>query len=207
MKAKLTKVSFLSLIFVFNTSYTSYTSYEHMLGENLCHNVRISNISKIEESLKRGADINYQSVGNNTPLIIAVQKNYCYTTEILLKRGADLEKRNLEERTALFYANGLEMATMLVKASAQVNVVDSKGVSPLSKATRAGWMDIAKLFLKSGAEVPEDLAEEGERRKFYKLAHLSHAKREELERLFKRPQSFRKAIREKRKKKGRPAKR
>lgn len=75
----------------------------------------------------------------------------------LIDRGVDLTARNDQGDTALHVAaaqrDGVEIATLLVHAGADVNALGNGGTTPLHYAVHGGQQDVARLLLDHGAEV------------------------------------------------------
>lgn len=75
----------------------------------------------------------------------------------LIDRGVDLTARNGDGDTALHVAaaqrDGVEIATLLVHAGADVNALGNGGTTPLHYAAHIGQQDVARLLLDHGAEV------------------------------------------------------
>ncbi|WP_454063011.1 ankyrin repeat domain-containing protein [Candidatus Nitrospira salsa] len=83
-------------------------------------------------------------------LIEAVVQHDLALVKQLLKRGANMESRDAEGRTALLAAvanNSLEIARLLIEAGADVNAQDSQMDSPLLLAGAEGTLEILTLIL------------------------------------------------------------
>ncbi|XP_071323712.1 ankyrin repeat and SOCS box protein 2-like isoform X2 [Trachinotus anak] len=97
-----------------------------------------------------------------SPLHIAAERNRDDILELLIESGFDINAKLSKERyrmyedrrsTALYFSvyNGnLEAAEMLLKAGANPNL---DVFNPLLIAVRLGWMDMATLLLRYGADV------------------------------------------------------
>lgn len=83
----------------------------------------------------------------------------CYHDDVayvkpLFDHGADVDKRTYVGKTALFLAiiqNHLRAAAFLIGLGADLNVLDSEGISPLAVAIKFRRLDPMKLLLPSGA--------------------------------------------------------
>lgn len=79
--------------------------------------------------IERGASVEKANVNKNTPLIVASIRGMTNTVRVLLDSKVDLEKKNIEGDTALHAAiknNRDEIATLLVKQGANIDVLDGK---------------------------------------------------------------------------------
>lgn len=79
--------------------------------------------------------------------------------EFLLEKGADIDETNTTDYyggyTPLFWAvvsNEAKLVDFLLKHGANVNLKSSKGKTPLSLATEAGYTNIVEILKKAGAK-------------------------------------------------------
>lgn len=97
-----------------------------------------------------------------TPLRVAIQRNDRDTLRFLIRRGADVERRNRSGDTPLIYAinqGRVELASELLAAGAGANTPDQWGYPPLVHAIR--WWNpqhpedsvaLVRLLLRHGAD-------------------------------------------------------
>jgi ankyrin repeat protein len=113
---------------------------------------------------------------------IAGPDRYTYYLKIikqLLDAGADANyaepKNNQPGLTFVGDRGGYEIAEMLIKAGAKVNVQDNFGLSPLHWAARKGHFDVVQLYVENGADlnVQEDYG-------FTPLHEAAENKRDEI---------------------------
>jgi ankyrin repeat protein len=101
-----------------------------------------------------GSGANSQAQGDPGMLLIeAVQAGNAGKALELVSRGAPLEARDAENRTALLLAtraNQVEIAAALIKVGADVNAKDSIHDTPFLYAGAEGRNDILKLILAAG---------------------------------------------------------
>ena len=75
----------------------------------------------------------------------------------VLQAGADVNRKNQQTgETALMEAssNGCtKIATLLIEAGADVNIVDKSGAAALMLAVRKGNLRIGEVLIKAGADV------------------------------------------------------
>ena len=85
-----------------------------------------------------------------TTSVISAKEGHTNVVEILLKAGADLEKRHQSGCTALNKAcagNNREVVDLLCKAGADVNTQDNYGSSPLHKAVQKNNAEVVNALL------------------------------------------------------------
>jgi ankyrin repeat protein len=110
--------------------------------------------------LERGADPNKLALRNNlgnllTPLMAAVIKGNTNMVELLLARGARLEKRNNRGGTVLMEAAKqvpVEIIQLLLARGANVNATGPYGHTALIYSAYNGRTETAKLLLAAGAD-------------------------------------------------------
>lgn len=99
---------------------------------------------QLKDFIAKGADVNAEDIGGETPLMSAAY-NSLEVAEILLKHGANVEKRNWKEWSPLTYAvfaNNPQMVELLLKHGADINAQSNDGTTSL--------MSISIGFLCSG---------------------------------------------------------
>ena len=104
----------------------------------------------INEKINKGLDINNQYVQEKTLLIEAVRSNNMDTASELLKLGADIEKRDLHGRTAIFYSSSLEILKLLISHNAEMNIIDNNGVSLMNYFVENKPPEYSYLLIDSG---------------------------------------------------------
>ena len=97
----------------------------------------------------------------STPLIIAAENNCKEASELLIKNGADINKKNNDGTSPLYKAvqNGhIEVVKFLFSQNGvQLSEADGKGNTALHAAVRKGYLDIAELFMKSNKVDPSSM--------------------------------------------------
>lgn len=123
-------------------------------------------------------DWDYDAYGNATPLGLAACKSRIKVMEYLLEKGADINKGDAEERTALIYAvnqNQLEAVKFLVSKGADINkkskytfIEDlyrfqkiSEGNAPLHLATQKGYTAIFDFLIAQKSTIIDNVDENG----------------------------------------------
>jgi len=103
--------------------------------------------------LDHGADPNSTYLWDMTPMILA--SDNASATGLLLKYHAKVDAGDLGRRTALMYAVGWGNAVVvsqLVRAHADVNLIDKGGDTALTLARAAKRVDMIALLRKAGAK-------------------------------------------------------
>lgn len=111
---------------------------------------RTSNIELAMTLLERGADPN-EGDGNHTPLMIAVAGDNMPLVRLLLARGANVQARDKDGQTPLFYAgDSLDATALLLEKGANPNGTDKELRTPLMSART---LEVAKLLVDKGATI------------------------------------------------------
>ena len=121
---------------------------------------------KIEQLLQSGIDINTQHPTSGTTVLM-ISSNYYYYDDIvkyLISRGADVNLKDKEGKTALLWAssNSLENAKILISNGAKVNDAANDGMTPFLQAT-LGFssgkvpIEMCELLRKNGANIHAEL--------------------------------------------------
>jgi ankyrin repeat protein len=94
---------------------------------------------KIEQLLQSGVDINTQHPTSGTTVLMIASSYYYYDdmVEFLIRKGANVNLKDSEGKTALLWAssNSLENAKILVSNGAKVNEAANDGMTPFLQAT------------------------------------------------------------------------
>jgi ankyrin repeat protein len=148
-------------------------------NQQLLSAVRHHDVEAARLSLSRGADINAQDsphsrlsfwealkqifAFNQKPkvvypsaLIIAVEQDNAEMATLLLEKGADVEQKDSQGRTALRMAAGtgkIQMADLLITHKAQVNSADHNGMTVLMAAAEDESPQMLTLLCSAGADV------------------------------------------------------
>ncbi len=127
--------------------------------------INYGNIRIIEVLLLNGVKPELETSDGRTALILAAERNFATSLEMLIKAGARVNaKSGKNALTALgrAAAAGAEQAVFqLIKANADVNLPGKDGEPPLLHAARAGYTPIIQLLLGQGANVNAQSTETG----------------------------------------------
>jgi ankyrin repeat protein len=100
-------------------------------------------------------DVNVRHKMGFTSLIsISSIKGWEDIIQLFIEKGADVEARDLDQKSAIHYAvvfGVAENVDILISNGAQMEITDDQGWTPLHHAVFAGQTDIVKLLLKRGA--------------------------------------------------------
>ena len=136
-----------------DVNYSSRYSYRTLLSTACQYKQSLEIIGML---IDVGAEVNPNI--RHTPLMSSIDNNDCEIFNYLLKRGAhifdDVNGVNLLlyfcERTK---QDNISMLTAIINAGADVNCVDSRGVTPLIWACVRGLYEITFKLLQCGAQV------------------------------------------------------
>jgi ankyrin repeat protein len=121
---------------------------------------------KIEQLLQSGIDINKQHPTSGTTVLMIASSYYYYDdmVEFLISKGADVNLKDSEGKTALLWAssNSLENAKILIANGSKVNEPANDGMTPFIQAT-LGFssgkvpIEMCELLRKNGANINAEL--------------------------------------------------
>jgi hypothetical protein len=110
----------------------------------------------VEDILNRGFDPNVTTQdGRHTALIAAALQGHVEVLELLLERGAAINKKNRDDLTALMMAASegrADAVKFLAERSGEVNVKTKDGFTPLMIAALNGQYEIVEILLRAGAK-------------------------------------------------------
>jgi ankyrin repeat protein len=107
--------------------------------------------------LKKGASTRVQN-STGTVLHTAAIRDRLEQARLLINHGADVNSKNRENLTPLFYALSVgsnrknDLAMLLIEKGAEVNAMNKEGVSVLMLAVKMGFADIVDTLIKRGAD-------------------------------------------------------
>jgi hypothetical protein len=114
-----------------------------------------NDLDAIDYLLGKNVDVNEATPIGVTPLMAAAYWCHPEAVNLLLQHGANLEARDHNNQTALFYATrvaDLPTIRALLDANADVNVTDARGETPLTIAGDRGDVEVVDLLKDHGAK-------------------------------------------------------
>ena len=116
-----------------------------------------NNLKIIKLLLKKCPDlIDINGLGRKSPLHFAVLYNCPKIVELLVKSGANIDKKDSYWRTPLLLAckyGYSQIAEYLIKCGAKINKCDNSNNSPLHYACAFGNFQCVKILLENGADI------------------------------------------------------
>jgi ankyrin repeat protein len=121
------------------------------LIEELHKNWDVVDMSKVQDLIKRGADVRAKDNNGNTPLHYVSINNHIGIAKLLLDRGADVGAKNIWGQTPLHWASykdNIEIAKLLLDAGADVKAINENGWTPLFVARSNEMRDLLEKYKK-----------------------------------------------------------
>ena len=114
------------------------------------------NIDKVKKYLDHGYDLNIKNDSGETPLHLASEKGYKEIVELLLKKGADPNIKNVYAGLSPLYLASVEghkdIVELLLKYGANPNIKSDSEETPLHWASIEGYKEIVELLLNHGVD-------------------------------------------------------
>ena len=111
--------------------------------------------------IEHGAVVNRRDVNNQTPLLIAIERDWFKFARILLDHGAEARGENNEGKTPLHLlseswdhgeSDALDLISPLLEHGAEVNIRDNGNQTPLLLAMGRDWFKLARILLENGVD-------------------------------------------------------
>ena len=143
--------------YIDTSEYITPNQYNKL--EAYTHNLMIASsygyLGEIHRLVKLGANVNGKSDLKLTPLIYAVANNKKYAVRALLTYDPLLNEVTYLGESALHIAtldNRLEIAELLIRKGADINIIDNKGCTPLHYASIYNYLYLTDLLVYYGAD-------------------------------------------------------
>ncbi|MBP9022801.1 MAG: ankyrin repeat domain-containing protein [Spirochaetes bacterium] len=108
----------------------------------------------IIELIEMGANVNsHDNFYKFTPLAGVVSANDLKLTELLIKRGAQVNAKNINGYTPIFAAESPEMIKLLIKYGADVNAKDNNNRTALEYEILFGNYELAQVYINNGTNL------------------------------------------------------
>ena len=110
---------------------------------------------KIGKYIQQGFKVNHRFAGDETPLNLACSYGSPNSVKFLLKKGADIEARNINQMTPLMSASEkgwVKIGEILVANHADINAQNNLGQSALMIAILSNQSRIVRMLLDQGAD-------------------------------------------------------
>jgi ankyrin repeat protein len=111
---------------------------------------------------EHGAEVNRRDKDNQTPLLLAVGRDWFTFARILLEYGADANVENNNGKSPLHLlseswihdeGDALDLSWLLLERGAVVTGQDKDNQTPLHLAIGRGWFELARVLVEKGADV------------------------------------------------------
>jgi uncharacterized protein len=103
--------------------------------------------------LEAGAEVDALNLNDSTPLHLACKDDAIDVCDLLIRRQADVHRRDKGWRTPLHYARSPKGVAILVAAGASIDQRDRGGATPLLRTVEAGFVQAAGRLVMDRANV------------------------------------------------------
>jgi ankyrin repeat protein len=113
----------------------------------------LGNIEAVKQHLATGTNVKLKNAKGATPLLYAAIGGHKEIAELLIEKSADVNVKDGDGGTPLHHATNKEIAELLIDKVADVNAKNWEGLTPLHYAAFTGRKEIAELLIAAGADV------------------------------------------------------
>lgn len=112
-----------------------------------------NNPKTLEVYLKHGVNPNTENKNSQTLMHSAIANNKIDIANLLKSYGADINYKDKNGRSPIFYTNNPESIKWLIKNGVNLNIKDVNGQTVLHKHVQESHINLAKGLIKYGADV------------------------------------------------------
>lgn len=135
-----------------------------LINAELSYAIDENDLETVKQAIKDGASVNEKNVCGIPPLCLAAWGHgNIEVVKALLQAKADIDAKDWDGNTALFYPRNAEIAHALIVAGATINIKNKKGETPLSIAKKRGNKEIIKLLTCTGTTKTDNTNEKMKR--------------------------------------------
>ena len=128
----------------------------HNQATALHYAAQVGFYNTMELLIAKGASVNVQDDGGQTPLFWAAKFGHAAAVEFLIANKSNPNHVDKEQNSALHLAaqhNRRDVGLILIRRGASGDAQNKKGMTALQLVTVAGWVDGIHLLSKNGADV------------------------------------------------------
>jgi ankyrin repeat protein len=115
--------------------------------------IEAGNITEITSMLNKDSLLaNRKCKHGRMPLHFAAFCSKADIIKLLIEKGADINARDNNNFTPLYYARDADTAELLIKSGAKVNICDGNGYTPIHHAVNKGSKAVIKILVENGAD-------------------------------------------------------
>jgi len=144
-----------SVVLFFLPLLFAHTAYGD-INSKLLKAAKASNTTKVEQLLRKGADVNAKQKDGTTALMLTAARGHTETVKVLIDAGTDVNAVSENGNTGLMFAafNGhTETVKALIDAGAAVNATSETGLTALILAAQNGHTEIVEILIDADADV------------------------------------------------------
>jgi len=151
------KLRFSAVLLLFLMASLALTAQSSRDFNKFAKFIRQNNLTKIDDLIKRGKDINATNENGMTPLLYCLQQRNVEIAEVFINAGANVNAFDIERRGSLFYAiqycKNEEIIYSLIKKGADINLQTSELTTPFYLVLLSKSEKLALFMLDKGADI------------------------------------------------------
>ena len=111
------------------------------------------NENEVKKHINNGVDINISDTSKTSPLHHSSLTAKLQIANFLISKGANVNAKDIAERTPLHLAANHEIAKLLISNGAEISPKDGFGLTPLHNAAQYGDKELINTLINEGAKV------------------------------------------------------